>query len=176
MSETQTAETTLYCFYHPNTPTSLRCNRCDKPICPKDAVRTPTGYRCKDCVRQQQDVFFNATPLDYAITAVVAFLTGLIGQAAFPRLGFLIIFIGPLVGGLAGEVIWRLSRKRRGRYIWLTALIALSVGSLLAVYPILYQIFSVGFVDFFGSGLVWQVVYFALAATGVVTTLRVWRR
>ncbi|MEN6392186.1 MAG: B-box zinc finger protein, partial [Anaerolineaceae bacterium] len=29
---------TLYCTNHPQTETSLRCNRCDKPICTKCAV------------------------------------------------------------------------------------------------------------------------------------------
>ena len=32
---------TLYCYIHPNRPTSLRCNRCERPICAEDAVLTP---------------------------------------------------------------------------------------------------------------------------------------
>ena len=35
-----------YCANHPGVETSLRCNKCGKPICAKCAVRTPTGYRC----------------------------------------------------------------------------------------------------------------------------------
>jgi len=38
------------------TPT-LRCNRCNKPITPEEAVLTPTGYRCRDCVNSQLKVF-----------------------------------------------------------------------------------------------------------------------
>lgn len=171
---------TLYCFYHPNTPTTLRCNRCDRPICTKDAVRTPTGYRCRACVRQQQDIFFNATPVDYVIAAAVALAVGYIGQLIVPRLGFFIIFIGPLVGGIAGEVIWRLSRKRRGRYVWLAAVGALTLGALVAIWPRLqFAFFADPTGDAGGLGfinLLWNVVYFVLAAGGVIARLRLWRR
>ncbi len=34
---------TLYCYVHPNRPTSLRCNRCNRPICADCAILTPTG-------------------------------------------------------------------------------------------------------------------------------------
>ena len=42
---------TVYCSYHPNVETGLRCNKCGKPICVKCARRTPVGYRCPDCIR-----------------------------------------------------------------------------------------------------------------------------
>jgi hypothetical protein len=57
----------LYCANHPQTPTSLRCNRCEKPICPKCAVKTPIGYRCKECVRGQQKIFDTAQWYDYPL-------------------------------------------------------------------------------------------------------------
>src|SRR3974377_669498 len=102
----QTAES-HFCYYHPNTPTELRCNKCGKYICVKDAVRTPVGYRCKECVKEQQDIFYNATPLDYVLTVVIAcpiaFIAALIVQSLSgfigPFIGILIvIFGGPLVG------------------------------------------------------------------------------
>ncbi len=168
MSET----TATYCFYHPDTPTALHCNRCGKPICPKDAVRTPVGYRCKDCVRQQQDVFFNAMPIDYVIAALVSLPAGYLAQRIAPQFGFFIIFIGPLLGGLVGEVIWRASRKRRGRYTWIAALAGLSIGALAAALPKLEIALA------FGGGitvLLWDVVFFALMAGSVVARLRFWK-
>ena len=181
MSETSTADTVTYCFYHPNTPTTLRCNRCGKPICARDAVRTPVGYRCKSCVRQQQDIFFNATPIDYVITALVALPVGYLGQRIVPQLGWFLIFLAPLIGGIAGEVVWRLSRKRRGRYTWLVAVAALGVGALAVLWPQLQFLLRAGGAggDVIGAGignLLWHVVYFGLAAAGVVARLRVWRR
>ena len=47
----------LTCYNHPNRETVLRCNRCEQPICVQCAVKTPTGYRCKQCVKTQQKVF-----------------------------------------------------------------------------------------------------------------------
>ncbi len=168
----ETTDTTIYCYYHPNTPTTLRCNRCDKPICSKDAVRTAVGYRCKSCVRQQQDVYFNATPVDYAIAAVVSLPVGFIAQRFVPQIGFFVILIGPLIGGLVGEVIWRTTRKRRGRYTWLVALASLSLGAMAALWPVLVFVLAGGG---FGIRLIWDIVFFAFMAGAVAARLRVWR-
>ncbi len=54
----------LYCTVHPNVETALRCNRCGRPMCNRCAVRTPVGYRCRECVRGQQQVFYTAQTLD----------------------------------------------------------------------------------------------------------------
>jgi hypothetical protein len=167
------ADEIIYCHYHPNTPTTLRCNRCGKPICARDAVRTPVGYRCKDCVRRQQDVFFNATVVDYVIAAIVALPVGFVAQQIAPRLGFFIIFIGPAIGGIVGEVIFRATRKRRGRYSWAVAVGAISAGALAALWPKLQLLFLVGG-EAFGL-IVWDVVFFVLMAGAVVARLRIWR-
>lgn len=166
------SETTLYCYYHPNVPTSLRCNKCDKPICSRDAVRTPTGYRCKDCVRQQQEIFFNATAADYVIAAVIALPTGFLAQRYVGQIGFFVILLGPLIGGLVGEVIFRATGRRRGRYTWLAALGGLSLGALAGASPFLTFALAGG-----GAGftLIWQVVFFALMAGAVTARLRFWR-
>jgi len=66
------APTPIYCANHPQVETSLRCNRCGKPICPKCAVSTPTGYRCRECVRGQQKVFETAEWYDYPLAVVIA--------------------------------------------------------------------------------------------------------
>src|SRR5215213_1946552 len=68
----------LYCANHPNVETLLRCNKCNKPICMKCAVKTPVGYRCRECVRQQQNIYFNAESWDYPIAFVVSFLVTLV--------------------------------------------------------------------------------------------------
>ena len=53
-----TAQT--YCHNIPTVETALRCNKCGEYICPKCAVRTPTGYSCKSCISNQQKVFDNS--------------------------------------------------------------------------------------------------------------------
>jgi len=95
------------------------------------AVRTPVGYRCKECVRAQQDKFYTATTVNQAagyVGAVVAgFLLGLaailLGQfLGFGFFGILIaIFIGPALGGALAELIWRLAGRKRARHFNLIA-------------------------------------------------------
>ncbi|MFP5299323.1 MAG: rhomboid family intramembrane serine protease [Actinomycetota bacterium] len=41
-----------YCYGHPDTPTKLRCSRCDKPICPRCAVPAAVGQHCVWCVAE----------------------------------------------------------------------------------------------------------------------------
>ena len=86
MNETST----LYCVNHPNTETNLRCNRCEKLICTKCAVHTPTGYRCRECVRNQQKVFETALWYDYPLGFILAGLLSYIGSLIAPRLGFFV--------------------------------------------------------------------------------------
>ncbi len=133
-----------YCFYHPSVETELRCNKCGKYICPKDAVRTPVGYRCKDCVKEQQDVFFNATPLDYALTAVITFPIAFIAALIVPRLFWIAIFVGPFVGIVIAEAIRLATRKRRGRYMWIVALACLLVATLIPLWPTISFVLSGG--------------------------------
>ncbi len=38
-----------YCAEHKNTQTSLRCGRCDTPVCPRCMVHAPVGVRCPNC-------------------------------------------------------------------------------------------------------------------------------
>jgi hypothetical protein len=95
----------------------LRCNRCGRPMCSKCAVKTPVGYRCKQCVREQQDVFFNAQMIDYFVAAGISLVISFFAAAIAARLFLLFaIFVGPVAGGVIGTVVWRATGKRRGRY------------------------------------------------------------
>jgi len=44
----------MVCINHPYTPTYLRCNRCDDPICTGCAIHTEVGYRCRTCVEEMR--------------------------------------------------------------------------------------------------------------------------
>ena len=168
MSETTTD--TLYCYVHPNRETSLRCNNCNRPICAACAVRTPIGYRCKECVKGQQQVFNTAEWYDYVIGFVVAgflsgiasFLVTLIG--GFGIFGWLIIAAGaPTAGGLIAEAVRAATRKRRSRNLFLTVAVGVVLG---AVPMLLIQIFSLNI-----FGIIFQVIYLFLATPVVYTRL-----
>src|SRR5512140_2061741 len=93
----------LHCVNHPNVETSLRCNRCERPICTRCAVLTPTGYRCKECVRGQQKIFETAQVIDYPLAFVIAMALGYVGSLVASVLGFFTIFIAPIAGMVIAE-------------------------------------------------------------------------
>jgi membrane associated rhomboid family serine protease len=41
-----------YCYRHPDTPTRLRCSRCDRPICGHCATPANVGQHCPECVAE----------------------------------------------------------------------------------------------------------------------------
>jgi hypothetical protein len=164
---------TLFCANHPNTPTGLRCNRCEKPICMKCAVLTPTGYRCKECISGQQKKFETAQWYDYVLALVVAGGLGLLGSIliTFLPLAFLTFFIAPIIGTVIGEAVRLVTRKRRSRTLFFLVIGAIALGGL----PILIlEFIGMGLFTFYAgiSGLagglisvIWQGVYIFLAAS-----------
>lgn len=177
---TETPPEVLYCANHPQTPTSLRCNKCGKLICPKCAVRTPVGYRCKSCVSQQQQIFETAVWYDYLVAAVIAApLAGLAGFIVM-RLGFFVIFLAPVAGGIVAEVVRVAVRRRRGRYLSLVAVGAFVLGCLpLLLYPLIIAGLSLvagerGVGLGLGSviTLLWPLVYTVIGASTLYARLR----
>lgn len=124
----------IYCSYHPNVETRLRCSKCGRPICPRCAVQTPVGFRCPDCVRGQQAIFYTATPLDYGIAVVVGLAISTLAALILGRMGiFLALILGPVAGGVIAEVVRWAIRRRRGRWIWLVVSSCIAVGGLLSL-------------------------------------------
>ncbi len=68
----------LFCANHPSRETHLRCNRCGKPICSSCARLTPVGYRCPECIREHENIYYTATAADYIIAAIIAFPLSLV--------------------------------------------------------------------------------------------------
>ena len=140
--------TATYCYAHPTRETSLRCKRCDRPMCASCAVRTPTGYVCKDCVRAQQKTFDTAMWYDYLIGFGVTFALSLIASsltgvvASF--LGFYMIFIAAAVGGGAGTFIANIAlravNKRRSKSLFASCAIGVVVGAI----PVMAALFFMG--------------------------------
>ncbi|NOX60521.1 MAG: tetratricopeptide repeat protein [Chloroflexi bacterium] len=123
-SEAEDEPEALYCANHPERETMLRCNKCNKPICMECAIQTPVGYRCPECVREQQDKFYTAELSDqtkgYIAAAFSGFALGLLAillnmfLAGF--FGWLIaFFVGSALGGALSEVIWRATGRKRAR-------------------------------------------------------------
>jgi hypothetical protein len=127
---TESVTESLVCANHPQTPTALRCNKCGKPICSRCAVRTPVGYRCRECVRGQQQIFETALWYDYVIAAVIAAPLAALGSFVTALGWFFVIFLAPVVGGAIAELVRAGVRRRRGRYLSLVAAGAFVAGCL----------------------------------------------
>jgi hypothetical protein len=159
-------EATLVCANHPQRETTLRCNRCEKPICGECAVRTPVGYRCKECVRGQQAVFETATGVDYPLVFIVAALGVWTGVSLLGSLWLWGILLAPIVGGVMAEVIRRVLRGHRSRYFPRVVILGGVVGIIGGIYPVLSTLFlmlsagvGVGEIVSIAAGGLWPVVY-----------------
>ena len=162
----------LYCANHPQTPTLLRCNRCEKPICMRCAVLTPTGYRCKECVRGHQKVFETALWQDYLLGSIVALVLSFLGSLIVPTLGWFSIFVVPIVGVIIGEAARFAIRRRRARTLFLVITAMAALGSLPVIafsLGAMLGVFSQGSVLLGGSflSLIWRGIYTVVVSSTV---------
>jgi hypothetical protein len=157
------AEGLAFCVNHPSVETGLRCNRCGDPICARCAVHTPVGYRCQNCIREQQSTFYTGLPVDYIIAAVVSFPLAVAGAFITSLIGFffLAIFIGPAAGALIGDITWRAVGRRRSRYLWVVVCVSILLGALAVA------VFWLGYLIHIGL-----IIYTALAVSAAYGRLR----
>jgi hypothetical protein len=121
---------TPHCYNHPKRETHLRCNKCERPICSSCAVLTPTGYRCKECVRGQQKIFDTAKWWDYPVGATTAFIISMLGSLFASAIGFFIVLVAFGIGIGAAEASRFVLRKRRSRNMPIVLSISALVGGL----------------------------------------------
>ena len=159
-----------YCANHPGVETTLHCNRCGKPICARCAILTPTGYRCKECVRGQQKIFNTAEWYDYllgfAVAGILGFLASLLASLVgrLGIIGWLLIFIGsPSAGVVIAEGVRLVTRKHRSRALFITACAGVALG---ALPVILFQLLGLSLFN-----LIFQGIFLVLAIPVVYTRL-----
>ena len=164
------SSTPTYCANHPGVETSLRCNRCGKPICAKCAIRTPTGYRCKECVRDQLRIFNTAQWYDYLLggltAGILGFLASLLASlvSGLSFIGWILIVIGaPTAGMIIAEGVRLVTRKHRSRPLFIVIAAAVVLG---ALPVILFQLFTGNFFS-----LIFQGIYLFIATPIVYTRL-----
>lgn len=148
------------CYRHPEVETGLRCNRCNRFICTKCAKRTPVGFRCPECIREQEDKYYSGGNTDYLIAAAIAFPLSLIAAGLFifilGQIGFLFqiiiaIFAAPAVAGFIAEAVRRGVGRRRSRYLRYVVIGSLILGTLIT-YLILFVLFG-GFFGVIAPGM-----------------------
>lgn len=113
-------EEAVYCARHPQVETTLRCGRCDTPICPRCLVQSPVGARCRDCAGISRIPTYNLSPAYLARGLAAAVLSGIgigavwgyiTGGTGFGFFGFI---IGMLMGWAFSEAISQATNRRMG--------------------------------------------------------------
>jgi len=158
--------TPVFCANHPGVETTLRCNHCEKPICPRCAVLTPTGYRCRECVRGQQKKFDTAEGMDFVTGFIVAGVLSLLGSFLISLAGgigfigwFLVVMAAPTAGAIIAEAVRRVIRRHRSRALFITIITAVVLGALpmVLLHVISFDLF----------GILFQGIYLFLVAPAV---------
>ena len=158
---------TFPCATHPNVQTSLRCGKCEKPICPKCMVMTPVGARCKECAGVKRLPTYRLSGLDYLVAVLVSLGMGIGVGLVWGLIEWMLpvyffsLLLAAGAGWLIAEVVSRSVNKKRG-----TALGILAGLAVLLAYGIVFAIeaFRTGYLDF---GLVRLGFSFLAAGIGV---------
>ncbi len=164
----------MFCYVHPQRETLLRCNRCERPICQSCAVLTPTGYRCKECVKGQQKIFDTARWWDYPLTFITAGVLSYLGSLIAGLFGFFAILLAPVAGMVITEAVRFVVHRRRSKPLPALAAAATLLGGLLIpLFRLVFTFISAGeFAPLGLLGLLWPAVYAVLAASTVYYRLK----
>ena len=123
------------CGRHRNVRTTLRCGRCDTPICPQCLVHAAVGIRCPDCGRPQRLPAFDVSSGRLALALAVSVGTGVVGGVATAFLALIFVytnipfgFLAPLaafagLGMLVGELTSRAANRKQGGQLKIVALL-----------------------------------------------------
>ena len=152
-----TMRETIYCARHKDTPTNLRCSRCETPICPRCMVQTPVGARCKDCAQVVRSPIYSVPPLFLARAVGVSLAIGIGGGLALLILGPVLLFGSILLypaamaglGYLVSEGISAATNRKRGRPLQFVA----AGGVLVATVVVIVVYGVIGLSDLLGAAI-----------------------
>ncbi len=146
---------------------TLRCSKCGKPITPEEAIQTPIGYRCKDCVRRQQKVFDTSQPLDYLWGFLIAVIASFAASFIIRMIGFFTFLLAPAAGVGIAEAVRFVIKKRRSKRLFRLVSAGVILGGLPAILISIFNLtlgLGSGAVNLFSLlPLGYQILYLVLA-------------
>ena len=152
---------------HDEQQITLRCSKCNRPITPQEAVQTPTGYRCPDCVRKQQKIFDTSQPIDFILGFILAGVLSFIGSLITSLIGFFTLLLAPAAGVVIAEVIRAVIKKRRSQRLFRLVSAGIILGGLPLIGINLLRVFAwlnTGSINLFSLlPLGYQVIYLVMA-------------
>ena len=163
----------MNCYRHPKVETSLRCSRCEQPICANCAVLTPVGYRCREC-GLEKSATMTLEPKQLVPGLVVGFgLPFLAGYLATRvPIGLFLVFAGAIVGGLIAPVIRKVIGMKSSP---LLAVVSISGYFLGVLAEAIYYVFrSGGNTEYLTAAFInpWPVVFAGVAAISTSVQLK----
>ncbi len=118
-------------------------------------------------------MFNTATWIDYPLAFVTAGILSFLGSMLAQVIGFFVLILAPFVGIVVAEGVRLVTRKRRSRSLYITALVGTILGCLPnIIIPVIYTLLTV-FIDAGYSGfsgllsILWDVLYAVLVATSM---------
>lgn len=158
---------TVYCAKHQNVETALSCSRCGTPICPRCAVMTPVGARCRDCAQLRRLPTFQVGAAALAKGAAAAVAAAVVGGIVWGAvslvifLGYIGFFLAMAIGYGIGEAVSRAANRKQG-----PQLVILGVGGVVVAFAIRNVILSGAVVDVRDLWGLISLVLAALVAAG----------
>lgn len=119
------------CSFHRGVETEMRCAECERPICPKEMVLTPVGYKCPICARPKRSQYMYVKPRQLAGAAGMALLAGVGGAFLLSLTGMSFLLIAVGWGMLVGEAVRRGAGGHRGPLLSGVAVAGVLLGSLI---------------------------------------------
>ena len=127
----QGAGSTYYCAQHKDTQTSLRCGRCEMPVCPQCMIHGPVGFRCPDCGKPPTlPAYQVSTPLilrAIGASLVIGIAGGVVLLFIF-GLGLFYLIAAAGLGYVVSEGTSFAANRKRGRTLGIIAMIGAVVG------------------------------------------------
>ena len=116
------------CSYHPDVETEMRCAECGKPICPKEMVLTPVGYKCPEDARPKRSQYVLVKPKQLVRAILVGLGVGVLGGLMIAAIGWGGFLLGIVWGSATSEAVRRASGGHRGGTVGAVAAVSLGVG------------------------------------------------
>lgn len=123
----------MKCSRHPNVETYVRCGKCETPVCPDCFVMGPAGIRCRDCASLRSSPLYQVPPRLILLGLLAGLAVGVGGGyllASASGMAFFLLWGGLLYGGFVGEVVLRVTGRKRGITVEAAAGICTAVGAI----------------------------------------------
>lgn len=112
MSDPSATEAPPTCYRHPDRPTYVSCQRCERPICPACQVPAAVGVQCPECVREARPA---ARPGGWTR----AFVPRRSGVVTYVLMGLIVVTFGmQWLTGQALTAAWVLDPRVVGAEPW----------------------------------------------------------